>query len=98
MKSRWKKQRLILSSEIGSDNKDGGTHLPPSDPPSKSLDGNSDDIGGTVQTSNDIPLIGLLHHVKHIKHYEEHQLNPTSPFLGHDSPNPETPSAWGTHF
>jgi hypothetical protein len=51
-----------------------------------------------VQTSDDIPLIGLLHHVKHIEHYEEHQLNLTSPFPGCNSPNPETPSARGTRF
>ena len=87
MQSRWKRRRLILSSEIGSDNEDGGTHLPPSDPPSESSDDNGDDTGGILQTSDDIPLIGLLHHVEHIEHYEDHQLNPTSPFPGHDSPN-----------
>ena len=91
MQSRWKRWRLILSSEIESDNEDGGTHLPPSDPPSESSDDNGDDMGGTVQTSDDIPLIGLLHHIKRIE-------DPTSPFRGRDSPNPEAPFARGTHF
>jgi hypothetical protein len=91
MQSRSRKRRLILSSDIESE--DGGTHLPPSDPPSDSSD--DDAGGGTVQTSDDIPLMGLLRSVEYNPH---RQLNMTGSFAGQDSPNLATPHARGRRF
>ncbi|KIM79999.1 hypothetical protein PILCRDRAFT_9888 [Piloderma croceum F 1598] len=54
-----------------SDNEEHNRYLPPSDPPSEASDNNTD---GVVQTSDDIPLIGLVYH------NADNPLSPIHPF------------------
>jgi len=83
----------MLSSDIETDNEDSATVLPPSDPPSES----SDEDAGVVQTSDDIPLMGLLHGAK--KYSVDYQSRPEQSLPGQeDSPNPASPLAQGGCF
>ena len=66
----------MLSSDIETDNEDSATVLPPSDPPSES----SDEDAGVVQTSDDIPLMGLLHGAK--KYSVDYQSRPEQSLPG----------------
>jgi hypothetical protein len=93
MHPRIQKRRVVFSSDLETDNEDSFTLLPPSDPLSES----SDDDAAVVQTSDDIPLMGLLDNTKH--HNADRQSSPTQFLPGReDSPNTASPSAQGGHF
>jgi hypothetical protein len=57
-----KRQRVIFSSDVESDNEGIDTGLPPSDPPSESSSSHDDADGMPIQTSDDIPLMKQFHH------------------------------------
>lgn len=80
-----KRQRVIFSSDLDSDNKGIDTGLPPSDPPSEC----SSSDGEPVQTSDDIPLM---------RQFYNHAAHPLSPFPPDDAPNLAGQSAQSWHF